>query len=246
MIPPPGRQCGGAPTRPTAIATTLTPTAVRQLLQQLARGREQLLLWLPDEAVEEPVLIANAFTAAARLTLIPVLRPSTALLALHAGTTLRLRGRLAGAPFELALTLRAPELDEAGGQLLCDMPQTGTLHERRQLPRFPFPPSKDAAMAVVHLPGEIMLCRPVDISRGGLRLRLDAANVDIGELQVVYCELRRGEDLLQSKLDLRWKRFLDGTLHFGGPFLAQEATFAKTLDRLVAEAERHCLRQRSD
>lgn len=222
----------------------LTPTSAHQLIRQLARGRERLSLRLPDLDLEEPVMFADETIGGTELTLLPVLRPSQTLRKLQAGTVIHLHGRLAGAPFELETTLLASELNEAGGQLVCRMPQNGHLHERRQLPRFPLPPGTERAVAVVHLPGEVMLCRPVDISRDGLRLRLETPEVDIGELQVVYCELRRGKDLLQSKLDLRWKAFLENHLHFGGPFLARESSFTNALDRLVAEAERYWLRQR--
>jgi len=181
-----------------------------------------------------------------RFELQTLLVPGPTLRALQPGDSVTLQGHLSGAPFELTAALEAVTIRGEDGQLICRMPEQAELRERRAAPRFPAPQSGSKTVAVVHVPGEIMLCRLVNISREGIRLRLDAPNVDIGEEQVVYCEIRRGDHLLQSKLDVRWKAIFDGEhQEFGARFLARDPNFSNRLNQFVAELERYWARMRA-
>ena len=218
---------------------------IRYLLRQITHQREQVLLALP-EGVSSPMLIVPESVTQASFELQSLLLPEPAVRALRAGDNVQLSGRLNGAVFRLSVELDAVHMQAQDGQLRCHIPDSGELHERRACPRFAPPSTGPRTVAVVHVPGEIMLCQLVNISREGIRLRLEVPHVDIGDEQVVFCEVRREHHLLQSKADVRWRKTPDGThQEFGARFLARDPDFLHRLHPFVAELERYWARMRA-
>lgn len=223
----------------------LTAQGIRYLLKQLTNQREQLQLALPGGETSQMLIVPESVTAE-RFALQSLLMPGPAMRTLQAGDGVELRGRLNGASFQLYAELEAVQLRPQDGQLTCRIPESAELHERRASPRFPPPSTGPRTVAVVHVPGEIMLCQLVNIGREGVRLRLEVPHVDIGDEQVAFCEVRREEHLLQSKIDIRWKMALDGAhQEFGARFLARDPQFSNRLNQFVAELERYWARMRA-
>ena len=226
-----------------AISHFLDSRGVRNVLKQIARKREQLQLVLPDGEAAQVRVVPDRIDVD-RFEMLTVLVPGPSLRALHRGAQVTIRGALNGAALELEADLDAVDVQAQDGHLVCRMPQSGSLNERREWPRFPAPAEGARTVAVIHVPGEIMLCQVVNISRTGVRLRLDAPEVDVGDEPVLYCEIRRGDHLLQSKVEVRWKAMFDGEhQELGARFLARDGSFYNRADRLVAELERDWLRQ---
>lgn len=178
------------------------------------------------------------------LDLVPLLQPGAGLLALRAGESLTLCGQINGAPLTLHARVEHNALSADDPRLQCSLPHAGELQERRDSPRFPLPRQGERTLAVIHLPGEVLLCHLRNISRGGLCLRLDADDIDIGEHRVVLCEIRRGSHLLQSRIHIRWQALRSQHLELGARFLDRDPAFNNRLDRFVAEIERHWLAHR--
>lgn len=232
----------GCLTVSSAISAAPAVSDVCHLLRRVASSRTRLQLLLPDGS-RQPVLVADVESAGA-FTLTPLLSPDDGLMALQAGDAVALDGRIDGAPLHLTADLSRVAGGGSALQLLCGPPQSLTHDERRAMPRFLLPPIGPDAMAVVHLPGEILLARLRDISRGGARLELDPEGVELGDTVVPFCEIRRGDQLLQLKAEVRWKALRDGHQHFGVRFLVSDPAVAGRVDRFVAEIERYWLRQR--
>lgn len=223
----------------------LNAQGIRYLLKQVTHQREQLHLALPDGETSQMLVVPESVTAQ-RFELQTLLMPGPSMHALQVGDSVDLRGRLNGAAFRLLTELESVQLRGQDGQLTCRMPDSAELNERRASPRFAPPSTGERTVAVVHVPGEIMLCQLINISREGVRLRLEVPRVDVGDEQVVFCEIRRGEHLLQSKIEIRWKQALDGEhQEFGARFLARDTNFSNRLNQFVAELERYWARMRA-
>lgn len=227
------------------IENLLNAQGIRYLLKQVTHQREHVELALPDGENSQVFVVPESVTVQ-RFELQTLLVPAPSMHTLQAGDSIALHGRLNGAAFHFSTELEAIELRPQEGQLTCRMPESGELHERRASPRFTVPNTGPRTVAVVHVPGEIMLCEVVNISREGVRLRLDAPNVELGEEKVVYCEIRRGDHLLQSKIEVRWKQEFDGEhQEFGARFLARDPTSGNRINQFVAELERYWVRLRA-
>jgi phosphatidylserine decarboxylase len=198
------------------------------------------------EQAEQPVNIPLEQIDSSGFSIVTLLPPDNELRRTTEGSLMHLSGRLMGAEVHFQALLVDASAGGRDGMLRAQLPHHCEHLERRQAPRFPVPADGDT-LAVVHTRAEVFLCQLRDLSFLGVGLRLKAAEARLpkGERRLL-CEIRRGDLLLQSKIEIHWTHVEDRHECFGGSFIDVSPSAQDRIDRLVTELERNWLRSRLD